>query len=91
MYSNSFTVSLAPLPLLGRQFSVLLRRSRRETPRSLPSRPQQRRRRAVEERPDEVRRVAMRRAVDVVAALAEVQVAAVLEKVEDLDDGHAAL
>jgi hypothetical protein len=88
---NSLTVSLAPLPLLGREFSIFRRRSRREALPLAPSRSQQRRRRAVEERSDEVRRVAVRRAVDVVAALAEVEVAAVLEKVEDLDDGHAAL
>ncbi|CAH0375312.1 unnamed protein product, partial [Pelagomonas calceolata] len=88
---NSLTVSLAPLPLLGCQFLILRRRSRRETLSLAPSRPQQRRRRAVEERPDEVRRVAVRRTVDVVAALAEVEVPAVLVEVEDLDDGHAAL
>ena len=88
---NSLTVSLAPLPLLGLQLSVFRCRSRRETLSLAPSRPQQRRRRAVEQGPDEVRRVAVRRAVDVVAALAEVEVAAVLVEVEDLDDGHAAL
>ena len=54
---NSLTVSLAPLPLLGLQFSVFRRRSRRETLSLAPSRPQQRRRRAVEQGPDEVRRV----------------------------------
>ena len=88
---NSLTVSLAPLPLLGLKFSIFRRRSRREALPLAPSRPQQRCRRTVEQRPDEVRRVAVRRAVDVVAALAEVEVAAVLVKVKDLDDGHAAL
>ena len=37
---NSLTVSLAPLPLLGREFSVFRRRSRRETLPLAPSRPQ---------------------------------------------------